>query len=59
VIIFLIGETNAAFDEYSIKNEQQPVLRSTLQQSLHNGQRTTSVRQIYLFFKLNDDLCVR
>jgi len=37
------GETNAAFDEYLIKNEQQPVLRSTLQQSSNNEQRTKSI----------------
>jgi hypothetical protein len=44
--LYLIGETNPAFDEYSIKNEQQPppVLRSTLKQSSNNAQRTTSVR---------------
>ncbi|UJR34085.1 hypothetical protein I4U23_021495 [Adineta vaga] len=37
------GETNAAFDEYPIKNDQQLVLRSTLQQSSNNGQRITSL----------------
>jgi len=37
------GETNAAFDEYVIKNEQQPVLRSTLQQSSNHEQRTKSI----------------
>jgi len=37
------GETNAAFDEYVIKNEPQPVLRSTLQQSSNSGQRTKSI----------------
>jgi hypothetical protein len=37
------GETNAAFDEYSIKNEQQSVLRSKLSQSSHIGPRLTSI----------------
>ncbi|CAF1398282.1 unnamed protein product [Adineta ricciae] len=37
------GETNAAFDGCLIKNEQQLVLRSTLQQSSNNGQRITSL----------------
>jgi len=44
MLLYLIGETNAAFDEYLIKNEQHPVLRSTLQQSSNNGQCTKSVR---------------
>ncbi|CAF0987066.1 unnamed protein product [Rotaria sordida] len=43
------GETNEAFDEYLIKNEQQPVLRSTLQQSSNNGQRTTSLQTDFPF----------
>ncbi|CAF3467559.1 unnamed protein product [Rotaria sp. Silwood1] len=38
------GETNEAFDDYLVKNEQQPVLRSTLQQSSNSEQRTTSVK---------------
>ncbi|CAF2020633.1 unnamed protein product [Rotaria magnacalcarata] len=38
------GETNEAFDEYLIKNEQQPVLRSILQQSSTNGQHISSLQ---------------
>ncbi|CAF0851782.1 unnamed protein product [Adineta steineri] len=37
------GETNKAFDEYLIKNDQQPVLRATLQQTSNHGQNTTSL----------------
>ncbi|CAF2020649.1 unnamed protein product [Rotaria magnacalcarata] len=39
------GETNEAFDEYLIKNEQQPVLRSILQQSSTNGQHISHHRE--------------
>ena len=41
--------TNAAFDEYLIKNEQQPVLRTKLQQSSTNGQHIASVKIYHLF----------
>lgn len=39
------GVTNAAFDEYLVKNEQQqqPVLRTKLLQSSTNGQRIASI----------------
>ncbi|CAF2702167.1 unnamed protein product [Rotaria sp. Silwood2] len=43
------GETNEAFDEFLIKNEQEPVLRSTLQQSSNSGQRTTSLQTDFPF----------
>ena len=43
-MIIFIGETNEAFDECLLKNDQQPILRSTVQQTVPNGQRTTSVR---------------
>lgn len=43
LFLYLIGETNEAFDEYLIKNEQQPVLRSTLEQTSNDLQRATSV----------------
>lgn len=53
-----VGETNAAFDGYLTKNEPEPVLRTTLQQSSHNGQRIASVSETRRTKTVDDRRCV-
>lgn len=50
------GETNVAFDEYLIKNEEQPILKTS-----NNDQQTTTVKQnfslinLMFYFQLQTD----